>query len=79
MINFQEEINRFKPSLDVDHIEDAISGMDLTDMNDLMMQLIENAGELNELKRINRFRGNVSAGDNTDSTDFTGVELPDEI
>ena len=43
MINFQDEIKRFKPSLDVDNIEDAISGMDLTDMNDLMMQLVENA------------------------------------
>lgn len=42
MINFQEEIQRFKPSLDVDNIEDAIAGMDLTDMNDLMMELVGN-------------------------------------
>lgn len=43
MINFQEELKRFRPSLDVDNIEDAIAGIDLTDMNDLMMQLVENA------------------------------------
>ncbi len=43
MINYQEEIKHFKPSLDVDNIEDAIAGMNLTDMNDLMMQLVRNA------------------------------------
>ena len=43
MINYQEEIKRFKPSLDVDNIEEAIAGMSLTDMNDLMMQLVQNA------------------------------------
>ena len=43
MINYQEEIKHFKPSLDVDNIEDAIAGMNLTDMNDLMMQLVKNA------------------------------------
>ncbi len=42
MINYQEEIKHFKPSLDVDNIEDAIAGMNLTDMNDLMMQLVKN-------------------------------------
>ena len=43
MINYQEEIKRFKPSLDVDNIKEAIAGMSLTDMNDLMMQLVQNA------------------------------------
>lgn len=43
MINYQDEIKHFKPSLDVDNIEDAIAGMNLTDMNDLMMQLVQNA------------------------------------
>ena len=43
MINFEEEIQRFKPSLDVNQIEDAIVKVDLTDMNDIMTQLIEEA------------------------------------
>ena len=34
MIDFEEEIQRFKPSLDVDQLEDAILKVDLTDMND---------------------------------------------
>lgn len=45
MINFEEEIRRFKPSLDVENIEDAIAKSDLTDMNDIMMLLIKHAAE----------------------------------
>ena len=41
MISYEEEIKRFKPSLDVDQIEDAIAKVDLTDMNDIMTSLIE--------------------------------------
>ena len=40
MINFDEEIKRFKPSLDVEEVEEAIVKSDLTDMTDLMMELI---------------------------------------
>lgn len=43
MINFEDEIKRFKPSLDVDQLENAILKVDLTDMNDLMTQLMEEA------------------------------------
>ena len=43
MINFEDEIKRFKPSLDVDQLEDAILKVDLTDMNDLMTELMEEA------------------------------------
>ena len=43
MISYEEEIKRFKPSLDVDQIEDAIAKVDLTDMNDIMTSLIEEA------------------------------------
>ena len=43
MINFEDEIKRFNPSLDVDQLEDAILKVDLTDMNDLMTQLMEEA------------------------------------
>ena len=43
MIDFEEEIQRFKPSLDVDQLGDAILKVDLTDMNDLMTQLLEDA------------------------------------
>ena len=45
MINFQDEIRRFKPSLDIEHIEDAIAKSDLTDMNDLMIEFMKSGVE----------------------------------
>ena len=40
MIDFEEEIQRFKPSLDVEAVADAIVKSDLTDMTDIMMEMI---------------------------------------
>ncbi|MCQ2401036.1 MAG: hypothetical protein MJ059_03830 [Lachnospiraceae bacterium] len=40
-MNFKEELKRFKPSMEVDEIEDAVMKMDLTDMNDIMFQMME--------------------------------------
>lgn len=41
MINFEEEIEHFKPSLEVDEIGEAIVRKDLTDMTDIMMELLK--------------------------------------
>ena len=41
MFNFEEELSFFKPSLEVDQVEDAIVRSDLTDMTDLMMELLK--------------------------------------
>lgn len=41
MIDFESEINDYRPSLEVDAVEDAIVRSDLTDMNDIMMSLIK--------------------------------------
>ncbi|GLB28565.1 hypothetical protein LAD12857_04880 [Lacrimispora amygdalina] len=41
MIDFDSEIKDYRPSLEVDAVEDAIVRSDLTDMNDLMMNLIK--------------------------------------
>ena len=40
MIDYEEQILRFKPSLDVEAVEDAIVKSDLTDMTDIMMEMI---------------------------------------
>lgn len=45
MINFDEEIARFKPSLEVGDVEDAIGECDLTDMTDIMMEMMKAAKE----------------------------------
>ena len=41
MINFEEEIEHFKPSLEVEDIGEAIVRSDLTDMTDIMMEMMK--------------------------------------
>ena len=43
MINFEEELKKFKPSLEVEEAEDAIYNRDLTDMTDIMQEIIREA------------------------------------
>ena len=45
MINFEEEIRRFKPSLEVEEVEDALVKSDLTDMSDIMMEMMKEMKE----------------------------------
>ena len=44
-INFEEEIEHFKPSLEVEAVSDAIVKSDLTDMADIMMELLKHMKE----------------------------------
>ena len=41
MLNFEEELKKFKPSLEVEDIEDAVYQEDLSDMTDLLKQVME--------------------------------------
>lgn len=41
MLNFEEELKKFQPSLEVDEIEDRIYQEDLTDMTDILREMIE--------------------------------------
>ena len=45
MIDFDEELTYYKPSLEIEAIEDAIVKSDLTDMTDIMMELIKERRE----------------------------------
>ncbi|MCD8120958.1 MAG: hypothetical protein LUE65_01790 [Clostridiales bacterium] len=45
MLDFEEEIARFRPSLEVDQVEDAIKSEDLTDLTDLMVELLNTKKE----------------------------------
>lgn len=45
MIDFDEELSYYKPSLEIEAIEDAIVKSDLTDMTDIMMELIKERKE----------------------------------
>ena len=44
MINFEEELKKFHPSLEVEDAEDAIVNQDLTDMADLLGKMMKEAG-----------------------------------
>ena len=41
MLDYEEELKKFKPSLEVDDIENAVYQEDLTDMNDLLKQVMD--------------------------------------
>lgn len=45
MINFEEELKKFKPSLEVEEAEDTIYDRDLTDMTDIMQEIMKEARE----------------------------------
>lgn len=48
MINFEEELKKFHPSLEVEQVEDAIYNQDLTDMADLFVRMVKEASEAEE-------------------------------
>ena len=41
MLDYEEELKKFKPSLEVDDIENAVYQADLTDMTDLLKQVMD--------------------------------------
>ncbi len=42
MINFEEELKNFQPSLEVEEAESAIYNHDLTDVTDIMSEMLQN-------------------------------------
>ena len=40
MINFDEEIEKFQPSLEVEQAEDVINNNDLTDVTDILKEVL---------------------------------------
>ena len=45
MINFEEELKKFKPSLEVEDVEGAVYQDDLSDMTDLLREVIDQTGK----------------------------------
>jgi len=41
MLDFEEELRKFKPVLEVEEIEDAVYQEDLSDMSDLLRDVME--------------------------------------
>ena len=45
MINFEEEINKFHPSLEVDEEEDAIYNSNTTDLTYILLEMMQETKE----------------------------------
>ena len=41
MINFEEELKKFQPSLEVEDAEEAIYNQDITDMADILVKMLQ--------------------------------------
>ena len=47
MINFEEELKNFQPSLEVEEAESAIYNRDLTDVTDVIAEMLRNMKPIN--------------------------------
>lgn len=63
MIDFQEELKKFHPSLEVEDAEDAIKRLDSTDMTDIMKELLDQ-------EKKNKFGSENFANDNFVNDNF---------
>lgn len=45
MLNYEEELKKFQPSLDVDEAEGAIYNRDLTDVIDILKEMLKETSE----------------------------------
>ncbi len=45
MINFEEELKKFHPSLEIEDAEEAIYNQDLTDMADVLVKMMKEIKE----------------------------------
>lgn len=45
MINFEEELKKFHPSLEVEEVEDTVYALDLTDAADMLVGMMKDTEE----------------------------------
>lgn len=48
MIDFEEELKKFHPSLEIEDVEDAIYNQDVTDLADVLVKLVKETKESEE-------------------------------
>ena len=54
MINFEEELAKYKPSKEIENLEDEIFQRDLTDMTDILFQMMQQGGEKKPEKKVEK-------------------------
>lgn len=45
MIIFEDELKKFSPSMEIEEVEDAVRGHELTDMTDIMVEMMRQQKE----------------------------------
>ncbi|HAG70030.1 MAG TPA: hypothetical protein DCL38_08655 [Lachnospiraceae bacterium] len=45
MLNFEEELKKFEPSMEIEQIEDVVYNHTLTDMTDIMLEMMKQERE----------------------------------
>ena len=45
MINFDEELKKYRPSAEVENLEDVVNKQNLTDMTDIMREMLKDRKE----------------------------------
>ena len=45
MINFEEELAKYQPSKEIENLEDEIFKRDLTDMTDILLQMMQQSSD----------------------------------
>ena len=45
MLNFEEELKKFKPSLEIEDAEEIIYNQDIDDMSDVLIKVLKGAKE----------------------------------
>ena len=45
MLNFEEELKKFEPSMEIEQIEDVVYNHTLTDMTDIMLEMLNKEKE----------------------------------
>ena len=46
MLDFEEELKKFKPSKELENAEDAIMNMNMQDMTDIMQEILKDKGQI---------------------------------
>jgi len=41
MINFEEELKKFHPSIEIEEVEDALYNKDMTDLTELLVEIVK--------------------------------------
>ncbi len=45
MINFEEELKKFQPSMEIEQVENVVYNHDLTDMTDILLEMMKKEKE----------------------------------